>query len=197
MRRRASLMRPEQMENSLLQIIHKQELVDGGSGTVAIIPEETETDFDTASVRTEKRSNTSIRDDIRASLRKSLRLAKPLSPMKLKRTKSDVDEVEHCLVRSRQNFQVDLVRDFHRDESGNLRERKFKDSADEQGESKQDDHHQPTIGTSGSGNRQNRHKSTFIGAISPPMKLTKQTMVNLGKVHYQLAVSDLLDHLFG
>jgi hypothetical protein len=174
-------MRPEQMENSLLQIIHKQEL----AGNVAIIPEESETDFDNASVRTEKRSNTTIRDDIRASLRKSLRLAKP-SPMKLKRSKSDVDEVEHCLVRSRHNFKVDLVRDYHRDESGNLRERKFRDTDNE-------DNHQPACGTSGSAKRQNRHKSTMIGVISPPMKLTKQTLVNLGKVHYQLAVSVLLN----
>lgn len=187
-------MRPEQMENSLLQIIHKQEL-GIGTGTVAIIPEETETDFDNASVRTEKRSNTTIRDDIRASLRKSLRLAKP-SPLKLKqRTKSDVDEVEQCLVRSRQNFQVDLVRDFHRDESGNLRERKFKDSSGERGEGKED-YHQLAKGTSGPGKRQNRHMSTLIGVISPPMKITQQAMVNLGKVHYQLAVSDLLDSLF-
>lgn len=34
-----------------------------------------------------------------------------------------------------------------------------------------------------------RHMSTVIGAVSPPMKMTEETKLNLGKVHYQLAVS--------
>ena len=40
-----------------------------------------------------------------------------------------------------------------------------------------------------------RHKSVVIGSISPPIKMTEQTMFNLGKVHYQLAVSVMCDFL--
>ena len=210
MRRRASLMRPEQMDPSLLQILHKQELIPhsttigittGTSVVAMMIPEETtinttsmDTDWDTASVRTEKRSNTTSRQDLSKSLRKSLRMVKP---MPLRRSQSTVDEVEQCLLRSRQNYQVDLIRDYHRDEAGQLRERKFKDTTNNHDNDDKDKNPFPARtmihATAGLSNKQMRHKSTLIGTISPPIQLTPQTLSNLGKVHYQLAVRLFID----
>ncbi|CAB9507913.1 Eukaryotic elongation factor 2 kinase [Seminavis robusta] len=183
MRRRASLMRPDQiMENSILHVIHNNNNGNNSNNNKQpadmMIPEEKECDFEDSSVRTEKRSN--MRNELRASIRKSLRLAKPVSPQKIRRTKSDVDEVEQCLLRARQDFQVDLVRDYHRRESGELRTRKFKDNG-EPDEDEEEANGGPT-------KKQIRHKSTLIGTISPPMVLSNQTLFNLGKVHYQLAI---------
>lgn len=66
--------------------------------------------------------------------------------------------------------------------SAALRERKFKEGASTQDENKEDD--EPEARPS-----RTRHMSTILRAVAPPMKMTEQTQFNLGKVHYQLAVS--------
>lgn len=192
MRRRVSLMRPDQQlpgRNSILQIIQNE---NNDAGDI-IIPEDDECDFDNASTMTEKRSNmTTQRAEIRASIRKSLRLVKP---EKLKRTKSDIDEVDQCLQRSRKDWKADLVRDYHRKEDGDLRPRKFKDDDDE----KEAALHKTT--SSDSAPKQ-RHKSIMIRSVAPPMAVSEQTKLNLGKVRVtsllrvHLGMIDGAKHMF-
>ena len=68
-----------------------------------------------------------------------------------------------------------------------LRERKFKE--DDSGHEQKDE-------AEVRNSAKMRHKSTIIGVISPPMKMTEQTKFNLGKVHYQLAVSKFVFLIF-
>ena len=182
MRRRVSLLRPDQQfagQNSILEIIHNNEahgLVVAGA---AAIPEDVECDFETASDRTETRSNLTKREDIRKSIRKSLKTT-VVKRASLHRTKSDIDEIQQCLERARHDWKPDLVRDYHRSADGKLRERHFKGDGGDKDDNK--DSQEPMT------SKRLRHKSALIGTISPPMKMTEKTQLNLGKVHFQLAV---------
>ena len=219
MRRRVSLMRPEQQvagRNAILQIIHDQQhhhedvdLCDdenNNNNYDADILDNADS-ASMASTKTEKRSNLHYdRKDIRKSIRKSLRTSTTAAkkPSWLQRSKSDLDEVEQCLLRAQQDWQVDLVHDYHRTPDGKLRQRHLKniqeDDADEQ-ENGHDDAGITAGGDSTTTNnnngdcsgpwlsgRQLRHKSMLVKTVLPPMKITEQTKINLGKVHYQLAV---------
>lgn len=182
MRRRVSLLRPDQQfagRNSILEIIHNNEDHGLGVAGAAAIPEDVECDFETASDRTETRSNLTKRDDIRKSIRKSLKTP-VIKRAPLHRTKSDIDEVQQCLQRARHDWKPDLVQDYHRTADGKLRERHFKG-----GDNDKDDSKEPQEPMT---SKRLRHKSALIGTISPPMKLTEETQLNLGKVHFQLAV---------
>jgi elongation factor 2 kinase len=109
-----------------------------------------------------RKSNIS-RSDVSKTFRMSLRGSAPIKPMH--RTKSDVSEVELCLERAKNDF-VFTHRDFHREQSGGLRQRQYK----------------------GGNAPKNLRKSNIIRAVSAPMMPTKETIKNLGKVHYQMAV---------
>jgi elongation factor 2 kinase len=110
---------------------------------------------------TQRRSNCS-----RAGVSQSLRKSMTTSPKRkiTHRTKSDVDDVSVCLELAKRDFAFSH-RDFHRRASGELRERHYKHT------------------DSGS-----FHKNTVIRTVSAPMMPTDETVKNLGKVHYQLAV---------
>lgn len=112
--------------------------------------------------KTDVRSNLTSRAHVSASFRQTLRQA-PSPRRKIRRTQSDVDEVHACLVRAAMDREFSLMRDFHRRESGELRERRFKD-------------------------HDGFHKSAKVRRVAPPMIPTDLTKINLGKVHHQLAV---------
>ena len=141
MRRRVSLLRPDQQfagRNSILEIIHNNEAHGLGGDAATSIPEDAECDFEeTASDVTETRSNLTKRDDIRKSIRKSLKMS-GVKRVPLQRTQSDVDEVQQCLLRARSDWKPDLVRDYHRTADGKLRERHFKSSS-ENGDDKKEE----------------------------------------------------------
>jgi elongation factor 2 kinase len=107
---------------------------------------------------TEKRSNMSTRDSIRMSLSKSMHLSKP----NLKRTSSEVTEVRKCLALAKEDFHF-TMKQFHRKESGELKSKLRK----------------PEL---------QRKPSLLIRTVSEPMDICEETRLNLGRVHYQLAV---------
>jgi hypothetical protein len=108
---------------------------------------------------TERRSNQSkVRDDIKKSLRKSLRT--PPKPV-FSRTTSDVDEVKVCLDLAKQDFHFDH-KAFRRKASGEMMAHVKK--------------------------QDKRRSSLLIRRVSEPMPISPETRYNLGKVHYQLAV---------
>jgi elongation factor 2 kinase len=109
---------------------------------------------------TERRSNQSkIREDIKKSLRKSLRTPPP-KPV-FSRTTSDVDEVKVCLDLAKQDFHFDH-KAFRRKASGEMMAHVKKGDK--------------------------RRSSLLIRRVSEPMAISPETRYNLGKVHYQLAV---------
>ena len=109
--------------------------------------------------RTEKRSNQShSRDYVSKSIRHSMRLAKP----PLHRSTSEVDEVKQCLDLAKSDFTFDHKM-FHRKESGELAIHPKNPTAP-------------------------KRSSLMIRQISEPIVPTDTTKLNLGKVHYQLAV---------
>lgn len=111
---------------------------------------------------TAKRSNLQTRDSIRSSLMKSF---SSMRKTVLTRTKSDVDEVKQVLSLARQDFHWDM-KTFRRKESGELMVKIDKDPK----------------------KALTRRPSLLIRTISEPMEICEQTKLNLGKVHYQLAV---------
>ena len=116
-----------------------------------------------------RQSNIGIgRSSISNQVRKSLALKKT-KPV-LRRTTSDVDEVQACLMRARSD-RIYTHNDYHRKSSGQLRERKFKDD-----------------GENLEGGSGHVHKSSKVKEVSEPIPITEETKKNLGKVHYQLAV---------
>ena len=108
-----------------------------------------------------RRSNISNRNDVRQSLRRSF--AKMTKPS-MHRTKSEVNELETCLVRATQDLEF-TMRDFHRLESGQLKPRSYKQTESEE-----------------------FRKASVVRTVSKPMLPTDSTRENLSKVHYQLAV---------
>jgi elongation factor 2 kinase len=64
---------------------------------------------------TDKRSNTTPREDVGRSIRKSIRLPKPTH----NRNASEVEEVKMCIERAKEDFRFDHTT-FHRKESGEL-----------------------------------------------------------------------------
>ena len=124
---------------------------------------------------TERRSNLHSREVVSKSVRESLQANHPRSlisspPSKLihnlHRTKSDVNEVQHCLDRARRDQQY-TYRDYHRKSSGQLRERHYKrlDSG-----------------------AFRKGAATIVRKLCNPMLPTNTTRENLGKVHFQMAV---------
>jgi len=108
---------------------------------------------------TAKRSN--MKDvDMRASLRASMRLS---TKRVYARTDSEVDEVQSCLKLANRDFLFSHT-SFNRKESGELMSSKIKRGA--------------------GGVR----SSLQIRRVSDPMIISNQTKLNLGKVHYQLAL---------
>jgi len=118
---------------------------------------------DEADRPTVTRANLGTRPEISRLFRNSILKQKAMSPPRLRRTKSDVDEVEQCLQRALQDRRFSLHHDFHRDESGELRQRHFR-------------------------NQGSFHKSNKVRGVSTPMMPSEETKQNLGKVHYQMAV---------
>jgi elongation factor 2 kinase len=112
------------------------------------------------------RTSNMSRADVSKSVRMSLRMS-PLKPMH--RTRSDVGEVERCLERAKNNFEF-THRNFHRGQSGELRERHYKG------------------GKGPKMTQSSRHASIIVRTVSAPMMPTNETIKNLGKVHYQMAV---------
>jgi elongation factor 2 kinase len=110
---------------------------------------------------TEKRSNMHFqtRDHMRNSLSKSFRLSAPL----LTRTTSDVNEVTQVLALARHDFEFNM-KIFHRKQSGEL------------------------IAKVNDNTNKPRRSSLTIRKVSGPMEIFDETRINLGKVHYQLAV---------
>lgn len=113
---------------------------------------------------TQKRSNLTCRESISKRVRSSLVVPKPPGTT---RSSNDVDEVTSCLNRAKHDLVFSHL-DFHRKESGELRERCFKKK--------------------GSGGFSKRRLSTCVRNVSAPMVPTQETLENLGRVHYQLAV---------
>ena len=94
-------------------------------------------------------------------------------PSRLKRTTSGIDEEQQCLSRARQDWKPCLIQDYHRTESGELRRRLSRESCEgNEEESGHQDKGNSTL---------LKHKSAPIGSISPPMKISARTTINLGK----------------
>jgi elongation factor 2 kinase len=122
----------------------------------------------------------------------------PLPSLTLKthihRTKSEMDDIHTCLARAKYDH-VFTHFDFHRYKSGELKERHFKtvlSSDDNAGEEESVTSMADTFGTRCSSMRSTIavHKSAIVrnGGIAPPIPITDETRMNLGRVHYQLAV---------
>jgi elongation factor 2 kinase len=106
----------------------------------------------------------------RADVSKSVRMSLRMSPQKpMHRTRSDGGEVERCLERAKNNFEF-THRNFHRGQSGELHERHKKE------------------GKAPKFDQASRHASIIVRTVSAPMMPTNETIKNLGKVHYQMAV---------
>ena len=110
---------------------------------------------------TEKRSNQKY-GKTREETRKSLDISLKFTP--LKRTKSEVDEVQLCLNLAKEDFQFDM-KTFFRKESGELMA-KLKEPK----------------------KMAKKRSSLVIRRVSEPMRICDSTKLNLGRVHYQLAV---------
>lgn len=116
-----------------------------------------------SSTDTEKRSNFS---DVSRTIRKSIVASKKISIVK--RTKSDVDEVDSCLAMALTDAEFDNNA-FHRYESGDLKPRHRRDSDNLR-------------------EKLNKNKSSALMKVAvEPMEITDETKSNLGKVHYHLA----------
>lgn len=126
---------------------------------------------------TEKRSNQkftrksasqgtrkSLSQETRKSLFRSFKLAQP----SLARSKSEVDEVQQCLNTAKEDFEFDM-KNFSRKDSEELMVKRK--------------------------NPKSRPKRTslMIRRVSEPMNICDTTKLNLGRVHYQLAVLHGLD----
>jgi elongation factor 2 kinase len=111
---------------------------------------------------TEKRSNQTLqtREHIRNSLCRSFQSMKKNV---LTRTTSDVDEVKQVLSLAKEDFHFDM-KVFNRKKSGELIANIKKE---------------PIV---------QKRTSLLIRTVSEPMNVCDQTKLNLGKVHYQLAV---------
>jgi elongation factor 2 kinase len=110
----------------------------------------------------------------------------------LHRTKSDMDDIHICLERAKYDHFFTHI-DFHRHKSGELKERHFKtapSSDDIVGE--EETNLADTLGTKSPSMRSTIvvHKSAIVrnGGVAPPVPITDETRMNLGRVHYQLAV---------
>lgn len=99
------------------------------------------------------------------------------------RSKSDVDDIRMCIERAKHDH-VFSHHDFHRHISGELKERQYKSSSS-------------TTSTTDSTTTEKKlrstmalHKSAVVrnGVIAKPIPITDDTRMNLGRVHYQLAV---------
>lgn len=114
-----------------------------------------------------KESDTFRRSNLsRADVSKNFRMSLVGSPKKfMHRTSSDVAEVELCLERAKNDYEF-THRNFHREQSGELRQRQYKGKAD------------PST----------FHRSNVMRTVSAPILPTNETIKNLGKVHYQMAV---------
>ncbi|KAG7361352.1 alpha-kinase family protein [Nitzschia inconspicua] len=112
---------------------------------------------------TERRSNQSIltREHVRSSITKSFQ---HMRKSVLTRTTSDVDEVQQVLALAKDDFQFNMKL-FHRKESGEMMAKIKRGS-----------------------NTKPRRPSLVIRTVSKPIEICEQTKLNLGKVHYQLAV---------
>ena len=100
------------------------------------------------------------RDSPRQSLfSKSIRISKP----HLVRTKSEVDEVQQCLNLAKEDFEFDM-KSFYRKESGALMVKVNRPKSI------------------------SKRASLMIRRVSDPMVICDTTKLNLGRVHYQLAV---------
>jgi elongation factor 2 kinase len=112
---------------------------------------------------TEKRSNQTLltREHVRNSIKMSFQSMKKTV---MARSTSDVDEVKQVLSLARDDFHFNM-KIFHRKESGEMMVKLKKDP-----EAKP------------------RRASLVIRTVSEPMEICEQTKLNLGKVHYQLAV---------
>lgn len=113
---------------------------------------------------TERRSNRTFqsREHVRETLTKSLQSMNKKAA--LTRTTSDVDEVQQVLALAKDDFHFDMKM-FHRKESGEMMVKIHNDSR-----------------------TQKRRPSLLIRTVSEPMEICEMTKLNLGKVHYQLAV---------
>jgi elongation factor 2 kinase len=109
------------------------------------------------------------RSDVSQTFRRSLRVTPQKS---MHRTRSDVGEVERCLERAKNNYEF-THRNFHRGQSGELRERHHKEGDEPKIDRKK------II---------ERHASVIVRTVSAPMMPNNETIKNLGKVHYQMAV---------
>lgn len=107
---------------------------------------------------TERRSNQS---KIREDIRKSLRISSTttISKRVFSRSASDVDEVTTCLELAKEDFKFDNKL-FCRKESGEMK----------------------------LSLKNTKRSSLLVRQVSDPMPISKTTIANLGKVHYQLAV---------
>jgi elongation factor 2 kinase len=120
---------------------------------------------------TERRSNVTSRAQFSQSIRSSMVAicgTNTSSSTKGKirsmhhRTASDIDEVQLCLSRAQSDLKF-TNHDFHRKHSGQLKQRNFRDET-------------------------KLHKSAIVRTVSAPMMINTELRLNLGRVHYQLAI---------
>ena len=129
---------------------------------------------------TMRRSNKRVQNSVRGK-NAPLALTKPKPTTHYNRSKSDFDDIYMCIERSKHNH-LFTHHDFHRHISGELKERQYKSS-------------NSTASDSTSAEKDLRstmiaHKSAVVrnGGIAKPIPITEDTRMNLGRVHYQLAV---------
>mmetsp|Transcript_17800 Transcript_17800/g.20547 ORF Transcript_17800/g.20547 Transcript_17800/m.20547 type:complete len:764 (-) Transcript_17800:425-2716(-) len=112
---------------------------------------------------TEKRSNQKnikTREERKKSPSRSFKLAK----QSVARTRTEMHEVKLCLDTAKEDFEFDM-KTFFRKESGVLMAK-----------------------VNNSNSRRNKRTSLMIRRVSDPMKIGDSTKLNIGRVHYQLAV---------
>jgi len=110
---------------------------------------------------TEKRSNRAENINTRREMQKSLN--KSFQNIGFIRTKSEIDEVQVCLDLAEEDFRFDAT-SFLRKDSGEL------------------------IANINKSKKTPKRSSLLIRSISKPMTISDTTKLNLGRVHYQLAV---------
>ena len=128
---------------------------------------------------TMRRSNRAVK----ISFNEKPALMKPKPATHYNRSKSDVDDIHLCIERAKHDH-IFSNHDFHRHISGELKERQYKATGSSSNTRDSMSTEKALRSTMVA------HKSAVVrnGGVAQPMPITDDTRMNLGRVHYQLAV---------
>jgi elongation factor 2 kinase len=120
---------------------------------------------------------------------KAATIPKPIAHYK--RTKSDVDDIQLCIQRAKHDH-IFTHHDFHRHGSGELKERQYKSSKPKTNMDNTTRANGDYTNVTEKALRSTMviHKSAVVrnGRVAKPIPISDDTRMNLGRVHYQLAV---------